>query len=209
MNDSDLHKYIASFDELLDNYDGNLYNIQEKYIRDKIDTTKITFNPIQFLAANAKEILPKCSKSGILHIFNKKYKIFFDSKITTLSEDNITNLFIESRLQKKKWKKNGFDAEAYMSQHYYLIKEYFYKEPSISYRAERFYVEYGFFNNIKLEPINGLLYLASLNNTDDSVIPLIDNLHKVLDMYFSCDKKDIITFKPYLYIVSNYSKLKQ
>ena len=87
---------------MLDSYDGNLYNIQEKYIRDKVDSTKITFNPIEFLATNAKEILPKCIKNGTLHIFNKKYKILFDSRITNISEDNITNLFIESRLHKKK-----------------------------------------------------------------------------------------------------------
>lgn len=205
MNDSDLHKYIASFDELLDNYDGNLYKIQEKFIRNNIDDTKITFNPIQFLATNAKELLPKCNKNGVLHIFNKRYKIFFDSRINSLSEDNITNLFIESRLQKKKWKKNGFDSDAYMSQYYYLIKEYFYKDPDIPYKAERFYVEYGFFHNINLEPINGLLYLASLKDTDEH---LVDKLHDVLDMYFSSDKKEIITFNPYLYIVSNYSKLK-
>ena len=196
---SSLNKYIASFDELVDNYDGNLYKIQEKYIKENIDYTKLTFNPIKFLATNAKEILSKC-KNGEVNIFNKKYKIFIDSKITSTTEDNITNLFIESRLNKKRWKRDEFDSNAYNSQYYYLINEYFYNQ-NIDYKAERFYVEYGFYNNLHLEPINGLIYLASLNDNN------ITDENQALNMYFT-NKKETITFNPYVYIVSNFNTLK-
>lgn len=199
---SDLHRYIASFDDILDEYDGNLYNIQEKYIKSKIDKSSFSFNPIKFLATNAKHILPLC-KNGVLSMFNKHYKIFYDSKITHISEDNITNLFIESRLQNKKWERDDFDSNAYMSQHYFLIQEYFYKTPLIEHKAERFYVEYGFYNNIVLEPVNGLIYLASLKNPDS-----VTNEQESLNLYFSSNNKEILSFNPYLYVASNYNSLK-
>ena len=67
--EQELYLYIASFDDVLENFKGNLLDIQKEYV---FSDRKITFNPIIFYCNNVSEILVHSIKKMITITINIK-----------------------------------------------------------------------------------------------------------------------------------------
>lgn len=198
--EQELYLYIASFDDVLENFKGNLLDIQKEYV---FSDRKITFNPIIFYCNNVSEILVHSIKKNDNNYYKyktKSFKILNKGKLTKECINNIINLYIESRLDGYKWNNDTFDSKSYYSQYYYIIDEYFYKNKDIEFKVEKFYIEYGYLNKLYLKPIDGLIYIASVCNFTLSE-------KDAVKIYFNSDDKPILNFNPYVYIASNYETL--
>tara|TARA_B110000977_G_C11090636_1_gene496737 strand:- start:5232 stop:5942 length:711 start_codon:yes stop_codon:yes gene_type:complete len=64
---------------------------------------------------------------------------------------------------------------------------------------------YGYWNNLVLKPINGLIYIASNHNLIEKFGVLTD---KALFEFYNLEKIPKLTFCPYTYAASNYEKCK-
>lgn len=194
-----LYKYIASFDHLIDKYDGNLYAIQKLFVNSE---ESITFHPFLFLASNINYFNFNY-KSNLKY---KKYHILEKGKCTKRCEDDITCMFIDLRKNKTEFTKDGFDSDAYASMYHYYIETY-YGRPYVKeeYEIERFYIEYGYWNNMKQEPIDAMIYLASIASTCTEEERNMSE-QDALRHHFN-HKSYVLVFNPYLYLVSNWELL--
>ena len=115
-----LYRYIASFDHILEKYDGNLYEIQEKYINSE---ESCTFHPFSFLASNMDyfDLIYKCN------LTYENYRILEKGKCTQRCEDDITCMYIDLRKKNINLDRNSFDTDAYASMYHYYIETYHHK----------------------------------------------------------------------------------
>lgn len=199
----ELYRYIASFDDIIDSYDGNLYRVQESY--GSGSGVKLTFHPLAFLASNIQLFGTK-KKTITYEYKDRMYQILTKGKCTQKCEDDITCLYIEMKKQKEQLKKDYFDRDAYASMYYYYIKEYYGRDfKKEEHEVERFYVEYGFRNDLLPEPIDGFIYLASIASTCNE-----DELRmseKEAIVHHFQNKTKPLLFNPYLYLASNWVHL--
>ena len=194
-----LYRYIASFDHILEKYDGNLYEVQEKYINSE---ETCTFHPFSFLASNMDyfELTYKCN------LKYERYRILEKGKCTQRCEDDITCMYIDLRKKDIKLERNSFDTDAYACMYHYYIETY-YGRPydKDAKEVERFYIEYGYWNQMKPEPIDGIIYLASIAHTCSDTERNMDE-YEAVKHHFQ-HKQNKLLFNPYLYLVSNWEIL--
>ena len=140
---------------------------------------------------------------------NIAYKLISDGKFSDEQELVSTQLFLEMCKDKKPISNFNFNA------YYTLYKESidFYTEFNRNNDNNResfvckFYIEYGYWNNMFFKPINGLCYIASNLDLIEKV-RLDKNL--ALQHYFETGMNEgkIISFNPYTYVASNIDRLK-
>lgn len=199
-----LYRYIASFDHILEQYDGNLYTIQEKYIESE---EPITFHPFTFLASNMDYFQLK-------YHGNLKYESYYileQGKCTQRCEDDITCMYIDLKKEslKKKtpmFESNLFDVDAYASMYHYYIETYYGRSYNKDMKeVERFYIEYGYWNGMKPKPVDGMIYLASIaHKCSEEERNMSD--YEAVKHHFK-NKSNELLFNPYLYLVSNWNVL--
>jgi hypothetical protein len=221
--EEDIKKYIASFDDVLTLCGDNLFLAQQHFYKQN-PSPELSFNAFVFFASNMKSIInnnatitlhkrtkTKVPKKVVVRCGDANYSVIVRGET---SEDILTDLFINARLVDIKYPRDSFPAKAYYSQHYEMIELFFFMYPnrksdSDLVNSSRFYIEYGFWNNIELNHINGYRYIASIPEFIEG-FPLDikhENVDYALNHYFQNEPK--LTFSPSLYVVSNWSKLSE
>ena len=205
MNDNDISKYIASFDDVLTQCGNDKFLAQKHYFTQPT-TREMTFDPFLFFASNIKDLLEKA------HIVRHKHRVTEIPKIVTIdaftvlergkaNASSLTDMFIHARMRDYQYSRDSFDQDAYMSQHYESVRMYSELYPEREITPARFYVEYGYWYGIDLQHVDGIRYIAS----NPEFIHAVDE-NVALTHYFN--NKRSISFNPYLYTASNWSILK-
>ena len=196
----DLLKYIASYDDVINICGKDLYLAQKHQAE---QSREIIFDPALFLASN-KTILEKCytKRNNKIYKFNgQEYTILRKNKIDKVVEDQLINLFIDSSLINKCFKRDGFKTEEYYAQFFEEINIYFDQEQA---NVALFYAECGFWNKLEMKPINYLQYIASVPE-----LMCMDNI-QAIHYFFQKGvlQKHKLSFNPHLYVASNWPLLK-
>lgn len=227
MNEETVAKYIASHDALVDSCE-NLFEGQQHYF----STGEVagTFKPELFVASNTRELFKsknskivfKKSKSNVPHevyyVYNDvQYRILHNGTFGKQEAFVATSLYLEmSRDVEDKKTLMNFNYNGYYTSFNEYIdfrRVYVQCRPAvldsldIATETSLFYIEYGFWNHIFFSTINGLNYIASypeLMNT------FRNDERQGLLHYFNHGMVEgkIITFRPEVYIISNFEKLK-
>jgi len=219
--EEDIKKYVASFDDVLSTC-GNDTFLAQKHYYTQDPKRESTFDPFMFFASNIKEII----KNNVTIVLHKKTPTKIPKKVSIRCGDAnytilvrgessgsiLTDLFINSKLLEISYSRHSFPSQSYHSQHYEMIDLYFSQYPnrlsdSHITNAARFYVEYGFWNNIELQHVNGYRYIASvpefIQGFNRDIKP--ENIDFALEHYFHHENK--LLFSPSLYAASNWSRL--
>jgi hypothetical protein len=215
-DDRDIKIYIASNNDVL-----NTQVRQESTLLFEGQKHKYTlgsdisdFNPLLFLASNACELFSNCKieyaqKSKI----PSKCSYILDGICYDISRDNLdtrckdmlTSLYINSCLKGKIFCRDGFDVAMYYSQHFEKIDLH----STLSDKVEatlKFYIEYGYWADIKLEHVNPYQIIASY--PDFLKAETADRIDVILPLYFK-DTSLLLLFKPTTYIASNWEVMKE
>lgn len=211
--DNFIYRYIASFDDLIEK---SVYDAQKHYYTEGIDRD-VSFNPYIFLASNAERFFEKGTKTFkttsvskipqrvVVKCFNQSFVVLDNARICEKIEDNIVSLYIKNRLKGNDLERDVFDTDAYYCQYHEMINIMDYKDENISQKTARFYVEYGYWHNLNLKPINGLRYIASF---PELITEFATSPGEGLKHYYNARPHETkITFSPSMFIASNYEKM--
>ena len=213
-----LYKFAASkirTDDSLQQCGENIFKIQEIFSEyPKIEDASDAFNPIIFFATYIDDILKleniciEYNKNGIIPSVIKLDDLTLIASGCRLNNLHSTQLFIREYKQ--------FDAnkmsEPSVFRHYYsqYFEEIDIKYPNLKLsnteRAALFYIEYGYWHNLKMNYVNPYQFTCSYPEfiTED-----LDEQTALKQYFDSCKVKDVkLSFDPYVYVASNYDSLK-
>lgn len=228
MDENAITNYIATiasqassntFEDIIKTCDNTLSGQEHFFTKGLSQDLKDRFSPSRFVASNTKMLFAGENTRIVLDINDRPldiyyiydgiaYKILADGYFSDEQELVATQLFLE--MCKISKPVSNFNFKAY----YTLYKEYIdlrsnfvSNEDNLEPKICKFYIEYGFWNNMFFKPINGLYYIASNLDLIEEV-----RLDKTLALkqYFEKGMYEgkTITFNPYTYVASNIERLK-
>lgn len=206
-------RYICSYDLDYGISNEELYKAQKQYFSQSIKC-EIHFDPLLWLCNNAAVFFKHCkiiytsiNDKTPCSVFYKDECLFHNGVMKTKSLVLICEFYITHKFKKDSW---IFDERNYYALNHENIEKFgsiynLHKSNpnNIVDHTKLFYILYGYWNNICLEPIDGLIYTASNYNLIEKYGTLASSS---LVEYFK-DPQPKLTFCPYTYAASNYDKM--
>ena len=216
MDSLEILQFICSQDETsYTTSDEDMFKAQQQYY--SMDNHDIWFDPLIWLCSNAQYFFSKCKlvyttkndRTPCSAFYNNEC-LFHDNLMKQSSLNVICKFYIE---HKCKWPARVFDASFYYSMYHESI-DLFEEIYNVHQQSPKkinnppllFYIMYGFWNNLHLKAVNGLVYIAS--NPSFFVEKYGTYTNNALKNYYAEDTKPKLTFEPFTYAASNHDRVK-
>lgn len=216
MDNLEILKFICSQDgQSYTTSDEDLFKAQQIYYSSEIHN--IWFEPLVWLCTNAKYFFSKCKlvytskndRTPCSAFYNDEC-VFHNNLMKQSSLNVICKFFIENKCTHSSW---CFDSSYYYSiyhEHIDLFEEVYnihHTNPQkINDPTKLFYIMYGYWNNLHLKSVNGLVYIASNPSLRIEKYGVYTN--NALKTYYAEENKSKLTFEPFTYAASNHEKVK-
>jgi hypothetical protein len=211
-----LLKYICANDLPYKSTEKDLHDAQLHYYTNE-SIINIEFDPLDWACSNIGLLFEHCNvvftasnnKTPISAFYDNEC-IFHNGLMKQSSLEVICKFYIKHKNNERNQPK--FNPEYYYSLYYDIIDKFatlydlHQTAPTkINDHIRLFYIIYGYWNNITLKPINGLIYVA---NSGELISKYGTNTNNALQEYYHLENIPKLTFCPYLYAASNYEKVK-
>lgn len=215
MDKLEILKYICAYDLDYGITDTDLYYAQVRYYNEKKST--IEFDPLLWLCKHLEAFYKDCKIIYANHndqtpcsVFYKEKCFYHDGTMKQHSLSIICEFYIENKYKSDSCTP-AFYVHDYYALHYEMIDKFdsiytLHKSNTthIHDSIKLFYIMYGYWNNITLQPVNGLQITAS-NPTMIQKYGVLSN--KSLEEYYKTKEIKKLIFCPFRYAASNIEKV--
>jgi hypothetical protein len=183
----------------------NQFQIQKHYFK-SISATP--FNECLWLASNAERVFGKCEILKIKKVMPLNVILKTDhAKYVFIKNYKLQNLQLLQYILEHEFdnvNQLSFDEESFYFLYKEIIENYF---NGNNVNISKFYIEYGFWNKMKITIIDPYVLIASNDKFINTNIDDNNDVTKTMKIFFDDPFVYKYDFNPYVYIASNYKDL--